>query len=259
MIVDPTRLQQVIWNLVANAVKFTSRGGAVEVSAQRTASEVVISVKDNGEGIDPGFLPHVFEPFRQAETPQTRTHGGLGLGLSIVRYIAEAHGGTVAAASEGRGKGATFTVALPIRAVTADTTPLRNAMGDTFLHRDRLRGISVVSVDDDRDSRKMVEAVLRAAGANVVAVDSANAALDAIDRHQPDIVLTDIAMPDIDGYTLTRTLRQRAYGRDLKVIALTAFPPSPEERGGFDLYLTKPIDPFRLVDEIARVALQTSA
>ncbi|MDQ3281653.1 MAG: PAS domain S-box protein [Acidobacteriota bacterium] len=255
MIVDPTRLQQVIWNLVSNAVKFTPRGGAVTVSARRTASQVQISVSDNGEGIDPRFLPHVFEPFRQAETPQTRVHGGLGLGLSIVRYIAEAHGGTAAAASEGRGKGATFTVTLPIRVTTTPSTAVQNTMGDTFLHRDRLRGVEIVSVDDDRDARKMVEAVLRAAGANVVSVDSAAAALEAVDHHQPDVVLTDVAMPDVDGYTLTRTLRQRTYGKELKIIALTAFPPSPEERGGFDLYLTKPIDPFRLVEEVARVAL----
>jgi len=256
IVADPTRLQQVIWNLLTNAVKFTPRNGTVDVMARRTASTVQISVKDSGEGIDPQFLPHIFEPFRQAESPQTRVHGGLGLGLSIVRYIAEAHGGTVSAESEGRGKGSTFTVTLPVRAVTTDAGPVRNAFGDTFLHRDRLRGIDIVLVDDENESRRMVTTVLRAAGANIVAVDNAAAALTAIEEHRPNLVITDIAMPDVDGYTLTRTLREREH--DLKVVALSAFPPSPENKSGFDAYLSKPIDPFHLVDEIARIALTTA-
>jgi len=256
IVADPTRLQQVIWNLLTNAVKFTPRNGTVDVMARRTASTVQISVKDSGEGIDPQFLPHIFEPFRQAESPQTRVHGGLGLGLSIVRYIAEAHGGTVSAESEGRGKGSTFTVTLPVRAVTTDAGPVRNAFGDTFLHRDRLRGIDIVLVDDENESRRMVTTVLRAAGANIVAVDNAAAALTAIEEHRPNLVITDIAMPDVDGYTLTRTLREREH--DLKVVALSAFPPSAENKSGFDAYLSKPIDPFHLVDEIARIALTTA-
>jgi PAS domain S-box-containing protein len=260
IIADPTRIQQVIWNLLTNAVKFTPRGGKVEVSARRTASHVQISVIDSGEGIDPQFLPHIFEPFRQAESPQTRVHGGLGLGLSIVRYIAEAHGGTVSAESAGRGKGSKFTVTLPVRSVAAGTGPIRNALGDTFLHRDRLRGIAIVLVDDEQESRKMVAAVLRAAGANLSAFSSAAAALDAIDdQHRPDIVLTDIAMPETDGYAFTRALRERHYGPSLKIVALSAFPATGERRSGFDAYLSKPIDPFHLVDEIARIALPATA
>jgi PAS domain S-box-containing protein len=259
IVADPTRIQQVIWNLLTNAVKFTPRGGKVEVTAHRTASQVQVSVTDSGEGIDPQFLPHIFEPFRQAESPQTRVHGGLGLGLSIVRYIAEAHGGTVSAESQGRGKGSTFTVALPVRAVTAGTGPVRNAFGDTFMHRDRLRGIEIVLIDDEQESRKMVSAVLRAAGANLAAFDSAAAALEAIDEHRPDIVLTDIAMPEMDGYAFTRMLRERVYGRDLKIVALSAFPATGDRGSGFDAYLTKPIDPFHLVDEIARIALPATA
>src|SRR6185436_645243 len=132
LVADPTRLQQVIWNLLTNAVKFTPKGGTVVVSARRSASEVQISVRDSGEGIDSRFLPYIFEPFRQAESPQTRVHGGLGLGLSISRYIAEAHGGTVTVESEGRGKGTTFTVTLPVLAVSTNDTPVRNSLGDTF-------------------------------------------------------------------------------------------------------------------------------
>jgi CheY-like chemotaxis protein len=249
----------VLWNLLANAVKFTPRHGTVEIAARRTASHVQIAVTDSGEGIDPQFLPHIFEPFRQAESPQTRVHGGLGLGLSIVRYIAEAHGGSVSAESEGRGHGATFTVTLPVRAMDTSTGPVRNAMGDTFLHRDRLRGVNLVLVDDDVEARKMVTAVLRAAGANVLTFDSANKALAAIDERRPDLVITDIAMPGIDGYALTRTLRSRDYGPTLKIVALSAFPAATEERGAFDAYLSKPIDPFHLVDEVAKMALGTTA
>jgi PAS domain S-box-containing protein len=259
IVADPTRIQQVIWNLLNNALKFTPRGGKVDVSARRTASHVQVSVTDSGEGIDPQFLPHIFEPFRQAESPQTRVHGGLGLGLSIVRYIAEAHGGTVSAESKGRGHGSTFTVTLPVRAVTAGTGPIRNSLGDTFMHRDRLRGISIVLVDDEPESRKMVSAVLRAAGANLMAFESAAAAIAAIDEERPDLVVTDIAMPEMDGYAFTRALRERPYGRDLKIVALSAFPATGERRTGFDGYLSKPVDPFQLIDDIARLAAPAPA
>ncbi|HYI12901.1 MAG TPA: PAS domain S-box protein [Thermoanaerobaculia bacterium] len=258
MVADGTRIQQVIWNLLTNAVKFTPREGAVRISARRTASHVQIAVTDNGEGIDPQFLPHIFEPFRQAESASTRVHGGLGLGLSIVRYISEAHGGTVSAESEGRGKGSTFTVTLPVRAMAPAGT-VRNSMGDTFLHRDLLRGLDVVLLDDDSDSRKMVTAVLHAAGASVRPHETALSALAAIDESQPNLVITDIAMPEIDGYTFTRMLRERPYGPDLKVVALSAFPARGDQGGTFNAYLTKPIDPFHLIDEIAKVALRATA
>ncbi|HYO75973.1 MAG TPA: PAS domain S-box protein [Thermoanaerobaculia bacterium] len=259
IVADPTRIQQVIWNLLSNAVKFTPRGGEVRISARRTASQVQLEVTDNGEGIDPRFLPHVFEPFRQAEDPQTRVHGGLGLGLSIVRYITEAHGGTIIAASEGLGQGATFTITLPVRAVIAGTGPSRNLLGEAFRGRDRLQGLEIMLVDDDQESRKMVTAVLRSAGASVLPLDSASAAFDAIEQRRPHIVITDIAMPEVDGYAFTRTLRGRDYGRQMKIIALSAFPPRPGESSGFDGYLTKPIDPFHLVDEVARIALPATA
>jgi PAS domain S-box-containing protein len=259
MVADPTRIQQVIWNLLSNAVKFTPKGGAVEVSARRTASRVQISVRDNGEGIDPRFLPHIFEPFRQAESPQTRVHGGLGLGLSIVRYIVEGHGGTVAAESQGRGQGSMFTVTLPIRAIAAGSGAVRNPLGETFLHRDRLRGLQIVLVEDEPESRKMVTTVLRAAGATVLPFDTAGAALAAIDEQLPDLVITDIAMPEMDGYALTRILRERPYGTTLKIAALSAFPARAEESKVFDAYLTKPVDPFQLVDHVARITLRATA
>lgn len=259
LVADATRLQQVIWNLLSNAVKFTPRGGAVRVSALRTTSHIQISVSDTGEGIDLQFLPHIFEPFRQAESPRTRVHGGLGLGLSIVRYITEAHGGTVQAESEGPGKGTTFTVTLPVRVVSGSEGAVRSSFGDTFLHRDRLRGIEIDLVEDEEASRKMIMTVLRASGATVIAFDSASAALEAIDRHRPDVVITDIAMPMMDGYAFTRALRERDYGPKLKIVALSAFSPDPSERRTFEAYLSKPIDPFQLVDEIARIALPATA
>lgn len=252
IVADPTRIQQVVWNLLANAMKFTPKRGAVEVSARRVESRVQITVTDNGEGIDPRFLPQIFEPFRQAESVQTRVHGGLGLGLSIVRYIVEAHGGTVAAESEGAGKGATFTVTLPVRAVAVVPEPVRSAVEVSF-DSNRLLGLEIVLVDDEHESRKLLETVLRAAGADVLPVESATAALAAIDRRRPDLVITDIAMPELDGHSFARTLRSREYGPSLKLVALSAFPATTESASAFDVYLAKPIDPFRLVDEVAKV------
>jgi PAS domain S-box-containing protein len=258
IIVDSTRLHQVIWNLLSNAVKFTQKGGAVQVSARRTSSHVQISVQDNGEGIDPQFLPHMFEPFRQAELPHTRVHGGLGLGLSIVRYIAEAHGGTVTAESDGRGKGSTFTVTLPIRAMAVSNPAPSGTFGETFVHRGRLGGVNIMLVDDDDEAREMVTAVLRAAGAKVAAFNSVASGLEALAEGRPDLLITDIAMPGTDGYAFMRALRERGWANEMKVIALSAFPASAEP-SGFDAFLTKPVDPFQLVEDVAGVVARTSA
>jgi PAS domain S-box-containing protein len=255
VVADPTRLQQVMWNLLSNAVKFTPRGGTVQISARRTASHVQLTVTDTGEGVDPDFLPHVFEAFRQAENPNTRIHGGLGLGLSIVRYIAEAHGGTVTADSPGRGKGATFSVTLPIAAVAPAVTQSLPPLRVGQIDRERLRGVNIVIVDDDRGGREMVRAVLTQAGADVTAFESAPLALAALEKARPDLIVTDLAMPMMDGYAFVRDLRKRPESAGLKIIALTAFPTgtASADASGFDAFLAKPIDPFNLVDEVARV------
>jgi CheY-like chemotaxis protein/anti-sigma regulatory factor (Ser/Thr protein kinase) len=256
--VDATRLHQIVWNLLTNAVKFTSRGGRVELAAHRTASQVMICVTDTGEGIDPRFLPHMFEPFRQAETPSTRVHGGLGLGLSIVRYLVEAHGGSVVAESEGRGKGSRFTVSLPVRPIRINETPAQTSQSSsasqepTVLVRENLNGRTVLVVDDDREGREVVAAVLRQAGAQVIAVDSAPAALEAIRSQTPDLIVTDIAMPEMDGYALRRRLREIPHLAGTPVVALTAFPASAVSvnEKEFDAYLRKPIDPFELTEKL---------
>jgi len=257
-VADPTRLQQVIWNLLSNAVKFTPKGGAIYVDARRTSSHVQIMVKDTGEGIDPQFLPHIFEPFRQAESPSTRVHGGLGLGLSIVRYLTEAHGGNVAAESSGRGLGTTFTITLPVGALKAEPnkpfTPVLDQPTAPII-TGRLAGIDVLVVDDDREARELVRAALKQAGANVIAVESASLALTELATRHPDLILTDIAMPIMDGYALAREIRKRPELAKSKIIALSAFPvgKASNSDSGFDEYLTKPIDPFELVDAVARV------
>jgi CheY-like chemotaxis protein/anti-sigma regulatory factor (Ser/Thr protein kinase) len=257
-IADPTRLQQVIWNLLSNAVKFTPKGGTILIEARRTSSHVQISVKDNGEGIDPQFLPHIFEPFRQAENPSTRLHGGLGLGLSIVRYLIEAHGGTVAADSPGRNLGTTFTLTLPVGALKAEHikhfTPVLQEPRAPIV-TGRLAGVDVLLIDDDREARELVRAALRQAGANVIAVESAGLALAELATRRPDLILTDIAMPMMDGYALAREIRKRNDLSKSKLVALSAFPVSRQANSdaGFDEYLTKPIDPFELVDAVARV------
>jgi PAS domain S-box-containing protein len=248
---DPTRLQQIIWNLLTNAVKFTHRGGRVELSAVRTASQLQISVSDTGEGIDPDFLPHVFEAFRQAETPSLRVHGGLGLGLSIVRYLTEAHGGQVFAESAGRDKGARFTLNLPIRAVIDTNEEPRAATGRRNVEP-LLRGRKILVVDDDREGRELIAAALRYAGAEVFAVDSAAAALDYVKGNRPEVVVTDIAMPEMDGYALQRKLREQNDLANTKIVALTAFPANVLSSGEeeFDSYLRKPIDPYELTEKV---------
>jgi PAS domain S-box-containing protein len=255
---DPTRLQQILWNLLTNAMKFTDKGGTVEVRARRTASHLQVTVRDTGEGIDPRFLPHIFEPFRQAESSSTRSHGGLGLGLSIVRYIAEAHGGGVSAESEGLGKGATFTITLPIASLRVQPAEVRvespilpaDTIGTT-----RLKGMRILLVDDDSEGRQLVHAVLRQAGATVTSTDSAEHALAELLHQRPDIVITDIAMPKMDGYAFARELMKRPDRGAMKMIALSAFPAGrvAAEESGFDDYLSKPIEPSVLIDAVARV------
>ncbi|MEA2238289.1 MAG: hypothetical protein QOC81_3013 [Thermoanaerobaculia bacterium] len=255
IVADATRLQQVVWNLLTNAVKFTPPKGRIELSARRTSSHVQIAVTDSGSGIDPRFLPHVFEPFRQAENPRTRVHGGLGLGLSIVRYLVEAHGGVVAAESSGNDQGSTFTVTLPIGALTATRQEPLIFPTTSMLEEipQDLAGLTILLVDDDDESRKLVHAVLTRAGAHVIQTASGPEALEAITAKQPDLVLTDIAMPYMDGYALARKIREQ--WPEQKIVALSAFPAGSTAiaDGPFETYLAKPIEPLELVKAVARV------
>src|SRR5436190_1594365 len=226
----------------------------------RTASHVEICVRDSGEGIEGHFLPHIFEPFRQAENPSTRVHGGLGLGLSIVRYLVEAHGGTVSAESEGRGKGATFIITLPVGAVrTAPKPGSLDVPADEMIEKS-LRGLRILIVDDDREARQMIRAVLLQAGAEVIAVDTAQRALEELGMRTADVLVTDIAMPSMDGYALVREVREQKQHDQMKIAALSAFPSGRVNAtsSGFDEFLSKPIDPFALVDAIARLASQAA-
>jgi signal transduction histidine kinase/ActR/RegA family two-component response regulator len=260
---DPGRLQQVIWNLLSNAVKFTSQGGRIEARLEQEANEVVVRVRDTGAGIDAAFLPHVFERFRQADSSSTRLHGGLGLGLAIVRYLVEAHGGSVAAASDGPGRGATFTVRLPVTPVRTGRVPLApdagavDAAARRFATLDRVR---VLVVDDDPDTIEVVRQVLESAGAQVIAAASAREALAALSARPPDVLLSDLGMPGEDGYAFIRKVRSLdpARGGRVPAAALTAYTRSEDRReallAGFQVYLPKPVEPAELTATVARLA-----
>jgi signal transduction histidine kinase/ActR/RegA family two-component response regulator len=249
---DPDRLQQVIWNLLSNAVKFTPAGGTVTVTLARDGAADVMTVSDTGIGIDPDFLPNVFDSFRQGDPSSTRAHGGLGLGLSIVRNLVQLHGGTVAAESAGPNRGATFTVRLPVRNVDRPR-PIRVDLENVEPH---LTGVRIVVVDDDADTREMLLAVLNAAGAQVDAAASAEEALAFCLEHQPDALVSDIGMPGQDGYALMHNL-QAALGRRAPrvTIALTAFATDRDRErtaeAGYQYHLAKPFDPVALVRLIA--------
>jgi PAS domain S-box-containing protein len=258
--VDADRLQQIVWNLLSNAVRFTPRGGRVTVTGDRAASGIVIRVQDTGVGIAPEHLPHVFERFMQVDASATRTHGGLGLGLAIVRHLVEAHGGSAQAHSEGLGKGATFTVILPIHAVTTTgTAASANAGGDAPVAAEassppgpNLHDVRVLVVDDDQDSLDLLRMVLESAGANVTVASSARAAIDALDGCGPfELIISDIGMPEMDGYSFIRRIRSNKSGADLPAIALTAFARADDaeraKRSGYQEHLSKPVDERRLL------------
>jgi PAS domain S-box-containing protein len=254
---DPDRLQQVVWNLLSNAVKFTPPHGRVDLAVEVTGGAVQISVSDTGAGIDPAFLPHVFERFRQADSSTTRNHGGLGLGLAIVRHLVDLHGGTVSVESDGPGRGSRFVVTLPLRrsvSIDAARRVAEQALAAT------LRGVRVLAVDDDPDSRELVLLILRAAGADVMVVSSGPTALDVIDSFTPHVVVSDIAMPGMDGYALVRELQSRGRPRTPVAIALTAYAgPDDIQRAseaGFAMHLSKPADYHRLVRAIADLSVE---
>ena len=262
---DPERLQQVVWNLVSNGVKFTPRGGRVQVRVERVDSHVEVVVSDTGIGIAQSFLPHVFERFRQADGGISRERGGLGLGLAIVRHLAELHGGSVSAASDGEGQGATFRVRLPVMIVHADPTAVSRqyahaaASGTGISHLD-LAGVKIVAVDDDRDARALVREILSAAGADVHTADTAEGALDLIARVKPRVLLADLGLPQMDGLELIQRVRaaEDPVIRDVAAAALTAYSRSEDRakalRSGYELHLSKPIDPGELVAAMAALA-----
>jgi len=247
---DRQRLQQVVANLVGNAVKFTPEGGAVVVEVQRDEGEVVIEVRDTGEGIDANVLPHVFDPFRQADSSNLRRQGGLGLGLALVQSIVGMHRGTVQATSPGRGQGATFTVRLP--AVDASIEP-EVAAARTGAQLD---GVNVLIVEDDPDARSALRVVLELAGARARIASSAAEAVTAMESEPPDVVVSDIAMPDEDGYSLVSKLRALdRSGGQLVTVALTGHASDLDRdralRAGFDAHVGKPVDPEALVASVA--------
>jgi signal transduction histidine kinase/response regulator RpfG family c-di-GMP phosphodiesterase len=261
---DPARLQQVIWNLFSNAVKFTPAGGRVGVKLERDGASARITVSDTGVGIDPQIIPYIFDRFRQADGSTTREHGGLGLGLAIVRHLVELHGGTVSAESAGRDSGATFTVALPVARAAEDADAARDGQRAGEGHAPKnvgaLEGLSILLVDDVADARGLIATVLRGSGAVVHECGSAAEALDALDTRAADMLLSDIGMPYQDGYALIAEVRRRDAGRRLPAIALTAYA-TAEDRAralsaGFHLHLAKPVDNEQLIAAVASLAHQ---
>jgi len=267
---DPERLQQVFWNLLSNAVKFTSRNGRVEIRTGRSGSRIEVSVRDTGIGIAPEFLPHVFERFRQADAGSTRERGGLGLGLSIARQLVEMHGGTIEAASDGPGRGATFTVSLPVsavRAAHAEPQPARPqaAPAALALFDGDLRDVDVLAVDDDPDAVRLIAELLQAAGARVTTASSADDALGVLEAHVPHVVVTDLGMPRVDGFALLERIRMHGNPlvRQLPVAALTAYARSDDRckvlQAGFQEHLAKPVEPAALVATVSALARRGTA
>ncbi len=248
---DRNRMQQVFWNLLTNAIKFTPRGGRVMVAVRQGESHVEISVSDSGQGISSDFLPHVFERFRQADSSTTRRHGGLGIGLSIVKNLVELHGGSVSVASSGTDLGSVFTVRLPLPAVAGRSAGNVLAPDTTFATSDELRNVRVLVVDDEADSLLLVQRVLERCGAVVTTAASVNDAMDAMGAFKPDLILSDIGMPDLDGYEFIRRVREDLNGSRIPAAALTALV-RPEDRAralqaGFQQHVAKPVDPAELI------------
>jgi PAS domain S-box-containing protein len=263
---DPARLQQVVWNLLSNAIKFTPRDGLVTIGLDRNDTSVVITVRDNGAGIRPEFITHVFERFRQADASMTRRHGGLGLGLAIVKHLIEQHGGTVRAESAGEGKGATFTIELPL-AKQQPAPPGRNARSAMILPTPAtpemtvldLSGVNVLVVDDDRDARELMKRILSDCGASVRIAASARDAFALFKERAPDLLISDLGMPEVDGFELLDWVRHlgREEGSHVPAIALTAFARSEDRlsalEAGFSAHISKPVEPSELIATVASV------
>ncbi|NEQ20829.1 MAG: PAS domain S-box protein [Microcoleus sp. SIO2G3] len=250
---DSDRIQQVIWNLLSNAIKFTPKGGRVDIQLERVGTQAQITVSDTGKGINPDFLPHAFEAFRQADGKTTRMFGGLGLGLSIARHLVELHGGTIQADSAGEGQGATFSVQLPLMATDSaaieDSTQTEQSLN--------LSGIRVLLIDDDKDNLELLTFILEQSKAAVSAVTSAKEALDVLAQFKPDILVSDIGMPEMDGYMLMRQVRLRTSEGQIPAIALTAYAGEVNQQQalgvGFQMHIPKPVEPENLVKAIANL------
>jgi CheY-like chemotaxis protein len=264
---DPDRLQQVVWNLVSNAVKFTPKNGRVDVTLSRLDSQVEIVVNDTGQGIAPDVLPYVFDRFKQGDSTSTRAHGGLGLGLALVRHLVELHGGTVTAASAGVGQGATFVVRLPVSMLRPTTAPepthptasAASPLAAASLD-DALPGIRVLVVDDDADALELVSAMLRRANAEPRVATSAAEGIAIVESWHPEVILSDLEMPGEDGYAFLRRIQavERETGQRFPSVALTAYG-RLEDRvrtlsAGFAMHLPKPVDPAELVAVIGALA-----
>ncbi|HZZ28806.1 MAG TPA: ATP-binding protein [Pirellulales bacterium] len=263
---DPARLQQVLWNLLSNAVKFTPKGGKVQVRLERVNSHLEITVADTGQGIKPEFLPYVFDRFRQADASTTRSYSGLGLGLAIVKQLVELHGGGVRVKSPGEGKGTTFVVNLPLVVVHSpveDETRLHPKTPSTmpFDYRaTNLNGVKILVVDDQLDARELIKHVLEERGGKVITAASADEGLPLLEREKPNVLLSDIGMPEVDGFQFLKQVRALSSekGGLTPAIALTAFARSEDRTramlAGFVVYITKPVEPAELVATVASVA-----
>jgi PAS domain S-box-containing protein len=268
---DPARLQQVIWNILSNALKFTPKGGRIQVRVGRADSQIEIAISDTGAGIKPEFLPHVFDRFRQADQSSTRHHGGLGLGLAIVRHLVELHGGTVHAESAGEGKGATFVVRLPVsdahqeEDVFEGVRPSVNEMPSVKLYQDRLDDIKILLVDDEADTREMLKIALGQCGAETTEAGSAQEAIEILKEIKFDILISDIGMPGADGYELIKRVRTLSAdkGGKLPAIALTAYARLEDRlralRSGFQMHVPKPVELDELVATINALVQRTQS
>jgi signal transduction histidine kinase/ActR/RegA family two-component response regulator len=266
---DPGRLQQVVWNLLSNAIKFTPKQGRVQIVLERVNSHVELHVSDTGPGIHPDFLPYVFDRFRQEDASISRQHGGLGLGLSLVKHLVEQHGGIVTVASEGGGKGSTFTVSLPLQSVQVDDRgeprihPHSESFSNLGYQAPSIAGLKVLVVDDEPDARSLMKRLLEEYGVTVVTAEGAEQGMQAIRQQKPDVVVSDIGMPVADGYQFIRNVRAMSdsEGGRVPAAAATAFARSEDRTrallAGFQAHLTKPINPNELIAVVAALAGRT--
>jgi signal transduction histidine kinase len=264
---DSSRLQQVVWNLLANAIKFTPSGGRIEVKVERAGRNLKLRVSDSGQGISRAFLPFIFERFRQADGTTTRQHGGLGLGLAIVRHLVELHGGTIKAASAGEGQGSTFTINLPLAPSPQRLREKRKATGSLQLKPDNddhfpsppaLTDVQVLLVDDDPDTLQILSVMLVESKAKVQTAASVKEALEVLEWYKPDVVVSDLAMPGEDGYSLIAKIRAAENGKQTPAVALTSYV-RVEDRtralaSGFNMFVPKPVEPNELISAIANLA-----